>query len=127
MTKFISNVNRYLSHMKIKQTYISLKSGIDTKKLSRILTGSQDVTGTDMEKIAHALGKEPEYFLSLSDVALAVPGETNTARFSMYAGEPGRGQERLLMDLIGLIENADEILSAKGRYMMDLRGMRYGD
>ena len=53
MTKFIENVNSYLSQMKIKQTYISLKSGIDTKKLSRILTGTQDVSGADMEKIAN--------------------------------------------------------------------------
>ena len=44
MTKYIENVNMYLSVKKIKQTYISLKTGIDTKKLSRILTGIQDVT-----------------------------------------------------------------------------------
>ena len=34
--KYIENVNAYLSQMKIKQTYISLKTGIDTKKLSLI-------------------------------------------------------------------------------------------
>lgn len=31
MAKFIENVNAYLSKMKIKQTYISLKTGIDKK------------------------------------------------------------------------------------------------
>ena len=44
MTKYIKNVNAYLSQMKIKQTYISLKTGINQKKLSRILTGAQDIT-----------------------------------------------------------------------------------
>lgn len=63
MTKYIANVNTYLTQMKIKQTYISLKTGIDPKKLSRILTGAQDVSGTDMEKIADALGKKMEFFL----------------------------------------------------------------
>ena len=33
MTKYIENVNVYLSQMKIKQTYISLKTGIDGKKI----------------------------------------------------------------------------------------------
>ncbi len=33
MEKFIDNVNAYLSQMKIKQTYISMKTGIDTKSL----------------------------------------------------------------------------------------------
>ena len=32
MMKYIENVNEYLSRMKIKQTYVSLKTGIDTKK-----------------------------------------------------------------------------------------------
>ena len=63
MTKYIENVNVYLSQMKIKQTYISLKTGIDGKKLSRILTGVQDINSTDMEKIASALGKKMDFFM----------------------------------------------------------------
>ena len=41
MTKFISNVNKYLSEMKIKQSYLSMVTGIDKNKMSRLLTGSQ--------------------------------------------------------------------------------------
>lgn len=52
MTKFISNVNKYLSEMKIKQSYLSMVTGIDKNKMSRLLTGSQEESGTDMEKIA---------------------------------------------------------------------------
>ncbi len=37
MTKYIENVNTYLNYMKIKQTYISFKTGIDKNKLLRIL------------------------------------------------------------------------------------------
>ena len=36
---------------------------IDKNKLSRLLTGVQDESGTDMEKIAQALGKDVEFFL----------------------------------------------------------------
>lgn len=49
MTKFISNVNKYLSEMKIKQSYLSMVTGIDKNKMSRLLTGSQEESGTDME------------------------------------------------------------------------------
>ena len=62
MTKFISNVNQYLSEMKIKQSYLSMITGIDKNKISRLLTGVQDESGADMEKIAHALGKNIEFF-----------------------------------------------------------------
>ena len=48
MTKFISNVNKYLSEMKIKQSYLSMVTGIDKNKMSRLLTGSQEESGTDI-------------------------------------------------------------------------------
>ena len=63
MTKFISNVNKYLSEMKIKQSYLSMVTGIDKNKMSRLLTGSQEESGTDME---HGLGKSIGFFLKES-------------------------------------------------------------
>lgn len=65
MTKYIENLNLYLDARKIKQTYLSMKTGIDAKKMSRILTGVQDITGTDMEKISAALGENTEYFYKI--------------------------------------------------------------
>ena len=116
MTKYIENVNAYLSHMKIKQTYISLKTGIDVKKLSRILTGSQDVSGTDMEKIAKALGKKTEFFLSdefsVPQISSFVP-----EKIAFYAGEPTAQQEKIADKLVKMMENVDEVLSAKGRFL----------
>ena len=67
MTKFINNLNKYLSEMKIKQNCLSMLTGIDKNKLSRLLTGVQDESGTDMEKIAQALGKDVEFFLKDRD------------------------------------------------------------
>lgn len=116
MTKFIYNVNMYLSQLKIKQTYISLKTGIDTKKLSRILTGAQDVSCTDMEKIAAALGKKMEFFLSDS---FSVPKlqALGSEKFAFYAGEPTKQQEEIAAKLFLFMENIDEVLSAKGRFL----------
>ena len=78
MTRFINNVNKYLSEMKIKQTYLSMITGIDKNKISRILTGVQEESGTDMEQIAN--------------------------------------------QLMELMENIDEVLSAKSRFEHIARG-----
>lgn len=116
MTKYIENVNKYLSQMKIKQTYISMKTGIDTKKLSRILTGAQDISSTDMEKIADALGKKMEFFLSDS---FGVPeiSEFMPEKIAFYAGNPTEKQEEMADKLVRLMENIDEVLSAKQRFL----------
>ena len=64
MGRYVDNVNNYMAQMKIRQKYVSIKSGIDEKKLSRILKGGQKITGDEMEKIAYALGRNTEYFIS---------------------------------------------------------------
>lgn len=116
MTKYIENVNAYLSQMKIKQTYVSLKTGIDTKKLSRILTGAQDVSGTDMEKIAKALGQKLEYFLSDT---FSVPriNEFMPQKIAFYAGKPTDSQDEIAEKLEKLMGNIDEVISAKYRFL----------
>lgn len=116
MTKYIDNVNAYLSQMKIKQTYISLKAGIDKKKLSRILTGAQDVSCADMEKIANALGKKMDFFLKDPFVIPQI-SSFEPEKITFYAGEPTEKQEKIANKLILLLENIDEVMSAKYRFL----------
>lgn len=116
MTKYIANVNTYLTQMKIKQTYISLKTGIDSKKLSRILKGAQDVSGTDMEKIADALGKKMDFFVSDSFDVPKIK-EFKPEKLAFHAGESTEKQEKIAEKLTCLMENIDEIMSAKGRFL----------
>lgn len=117
VSKYIENVNTYLSRMKIKRSFISLKTGMDASKLSRILTGGQDVTSNDMEKIAHALGQRVEFFLT---EPFCVPDFEDRAatEVAFYAGEPSKEQELFAMKLIDFIEHIDEVLGAKGRFLM---------
>ena len=121
MTKFISNVNKYLLEMKIKQNYLSMITGIDKKKMSRLLTGSQDESGSDMEKIAAALGKSVEYFL---DDNINIPNVRNFEqnKIAFYAGEPSEKQEKIAMQLMELMENIDEVVSAESRFKNIARG-----
>lgn len=115
MTTFISNVNQYLSEMKIKQSYLSMITGIDKNKISRLLTGVQDESGADMEKIARALGKNIEFFLADS-IEIPQINEFALNKIAFYAGEPSKEQEQIANQLMELMENIDEVLSAKSRF-----------
>ncbi len=115
MTKFINNVNKYLSEMKIKQTYLSMVTGIENNEISSILTGVQEESGSDMEKIARGLGKTVEFFLADS---LQIPkvGTAAEKKIAFYAGEPSEKQEQIANQLVELMENIDEVVSAKSRF-----------
>ena len=115
MTKFISNVNKYLSEMKIKQSYLSMVTGIDKNKMSRLLTGSQEESGTDMEKIARGLGKSIGFFLKES-MSISQVGSSSMNKIAFYAGEPSKKQEQIAKQLVELMENIDEVISAKSRF-----------
>nr|WP_243271848.1 hypothetical protein [Eubacterium ventriosum] len=96
-------------------------TGIDKKKMSRLLTGSQDESGSDMEKIAAALGKSVEYFL---DDNINIPNVRNFEqnKIAFYAGEPSEKQEKIAMQLMELMENIDEVVSAESRFKNIARG-----
>lgn len=112
MTKFIENVNAYLASKSIKQTYVSMQSGIDVKKLSRILTGVQDVTGSDMEKISHAVGKDISFFLSANfSVSDTIPEFSFLP--SSYSEGVSKSLENYTAQLVEFLQNVDEVLSAK--------------
>ena len=121
MTKFINNVNKYLSEMKIKQTYVSMITGLDKNKISRILTGAQEESGTDMEKIARGLGKTVEFFLA-DTIYIPQMGTASANKIAFYAGEPSEKQEQIANQLMELMENIDEVLSAKSRFEHIARG-----
>ncbi len=111
MTKFIENVNAYLAGRSIKKNYVSTQSGIDVKKLSRILTGVQDVTGTDMEKIAASLGHPVEFFLQDK---FTVPSSPDTTYYPYYPVPSKQDTElnTFVLQLVELLRNADVVLSS---------------
>ena len=115
MTKFIINVNKYLSEMKIKQAYLSMITGIDKNKMSRLLTGSQEESGTDMEKIARGLGQNVEFFLA-DTIPIPHFDSSSVAKIAFYAGEPSGEQEQMAAELTELMGTIDEVLSAKSRF-----------
>ena len=116
MTKFMSNLNKYLSVMRINQTYLSSLTGIDKNKLSHLLTGIQEENGTDMEKLSEALGKNPAFFLS-DPFDIPNISDFSSNRIVFYTGNLSKKQEKMAAELMELLENVDEVLSAKSRLM----------
>ena len=102
--------------MKIKQTYLSMITGMDKKKLSRLLTGVQEESGSDMETIACGLGKNIEFFLS-DTMLIPKVEDFSMGKIAFYAGEPSLKQEQMAEQLIELMENIDEVMSARSRFM----------
>lgn len=115
MTKFMSNINEYLSEMKIKQSYLSRITGIEQGKLARLLAGLQEESGSDMEKLAAGLGRSVEFFLSDT---MAIPKIENIAvdEIVFCAGKPSQKQKQVAKQLMELMENIDEVLSAESRF-----------
>ena len=116
MTKFMSNLNKYLSVMRINQTYLSSLTGIDKNQLFHLLTGIQEENGTDMEKLSEALGKNPDFFLS-DPFDIPNISDFSSNRIVFYTGKLSKKQEKMAAELMELMENVDEVLSAKSRLM----------
>ena len=74
-----------------------------------------------MEKIAHGLGKNIEYFLADS-ISVPQMGDFSMNKIAFYAGEPSHKQEQIANQLMELMENIDEVLSAKSRFEHIARG-----
>lgn len=66
MSKFIENVNEYIRQRKFKNRYISLMTGWDQSKVSRVLNekGTRGISDRDMKTLAEALGESVEFFLT---------------------------------------------------------------
>lgn len=67
------------------------------------------------------MGKSVEFFLA---DAIVIPQIENMAinKIAFYAGEPSQKQEQIAKQLMELMENIDEVISAKSRFKNVARG-----
>ena len=116
MTQYIENLNLYLNARKIKRTYLSMKTGIEVGKISGILDGAQDITETEMEKISAALGKRIEYFFQ-NPFPASQMYEQEPEKGMLYTRGSVQEQNKIVNTLLEFLENIDEVMSAKGRFL----------
>lgn len=126
MTIFIKNINEYISFYKIKQTFISNQTGIEKNKLSRLLTGKQDIAYKDMILISKALGKEVEYFTK-EKLELKETQYKDTSSIAFYMGEPDESKIKFANKIFDFLEHIDAILGVQNKIERDsLEVLDYG-
>ena len=67
------------------------------------------------------MGKNIEYFLADS-ISVPQMGDFSMNKIAFYAEEPSHKQEQIANQLMELMENIDEVLSAKSRFEHIARG-----
>ena len=112
MTTFMRNVNRYLSEMQIKPSYLSVISGITETKLNDLLDGLQDADESEMVKIAQGIGKDVHFFMA------DTINISSISRFdeTKYSRRPTKKQKLLSSSILEFLKNVDEVMSAKIRF-----------
>lgn len=116
----MDNLNLYLTEMKIKQSFISLKTGMNESKVSRILKGTQEITISDMEMISAALGQKVDFFYE-ENFKLPIQQEYTGAEVAFYVGEPTLEQQVFAGKIVSMAECMDEILGAEVRMYMAIK------
>ena len=56
MSKFIENLKKYLENRKIRQTYVSLMTGWDKSRVSKILSGTIDLKESESRVFSKSFG-----------------------------------------------------------------------
>lgn len=114
MNHFIENVNKYITHYGIKQSFISGKSGIEKNKLSRLLNQQQDIASADMGKIAFVLKKEISYFID-GTIELNPMKYAESTSIAFYMGTPTKENQETASLVFEFLENIDAILGVKDK------------
>ena len=106
------SVNRYLSEMQIKPSYLSVISGITETKLNDLLDGLQDADESEMVKIAQGIGKDVHFFMA------DTINISSISRFdeTKYSRRPTKKQKLLSSSILEFLKNVDEVMSAKIRF-----------
>lgn len=107
MNKFLENVNEYLKGKGIKNSYVSLITGWDKSKVSRILNGDVDIRMDDADRLAKALGKDITFFLGeKGDILRDI---NSSQQFAFYAGHLDQSDKLVAKHLLEMFRFYDSL------------------
>ncbi|SNT11395.1 hypothetical protein SAMN05446037_104124 [Anaerovirgula multivorans] len=118
MSKFIQNLNDYIEHYNIKNSFIVKLTGIEKNKFSRLLNGKQDIQYEDMEKIANSLGKEISYFMQ-ENLMLTQPQYEESTSIAFYMGAVDEAKKELANQIFDFLEHIDAVLGIQKKIDQD--------
>lgn len=119
MSKFIKNLNDYIEHYNIKNSFIVKMTGIEKNKFSRLLNGKQDIQYEDMEKISVSLGKETTYFMQ-ENLNLTKTQYEDSTSIAFYMGAVDEEKKELANQVFDFLENIDAILGIQKKINQDI-------
>lgn len=125
MSNFTKNVNEFITNKKIKQSYLALKTGMNTNKISRILNQTQNATEKDMEEISNALGYPIDFFLSPN--FKVEDSETDYQQVAFYSGDVKSINYEVVKNCISLLENIHSILGREQGLLYHMNEELYAD
>lgn len=108
MKTFIENVNEYLTGKGIKKSYISLITGWDKSKVSRLLNGEVDIKMDDAQQLAGALGKDLTFFLEEQEQLLQ--DIRRPQQFVFCAGHLEKRDRMLAKNMLDLFRYYDSLV-----------------
>lgn len=109
MSKFIENVNEYLKRRQIKNNYITLMTGWDKSKVSRILNSAVDLKLEEAELLADVLGHDLQFFLGdLKDMEME---EYQDEQIALFAGNLTHEDRMVAESLIEMFRFYDALTS----------------
>jgi hypothetical protein len=111
MNKFIENLNAYLSGKRIKNSYISLITGWDKSKVSRILNGEVEIKMADAEELASMLGKDIAFFLG--DKAAILEEISSSEQFAFCAGHLEKEDKIIAERLLEMFRYYDALVDVE--------------
>ncbi len=107
MDEFIRNVRIFLSERKIKNSYVSLVTGWDKSKVSRILRGDADIKMNEAYELANALGQDVKFFLGKEEDMRLVNANNNHMLF--YAGHLDETDKEIAENLLDMFKYFDAL------------------
>lgn len=126
MVAFIKNLNKYIEHYNIKNSYIIKHTGIEKSKFYRLLNGKQDIQYQDMELISSVLGKEISYFMQ-DNLDLKSTDYKEATSIGFYLGSPDESKKEMVNQVFDFLEHIDAILGIKKKIAKDaLEVSNYG-
>lgn len=115
----VKNINDFISFHKVKQKFLAFKSGINEAKLSRILTGKQDATLSDIEQIAKGLGRDSFYFQTAR--VYNTVNHLNDTEIVFSMGTPTQEKIEYANKIFDFLETVDFLLSMEAKIQNNLK------
>lgn len=110
------NIKSYIEHKDIRLSFVSMRTGISEEDMKEVLSESTEADEQSLINIANVLGQELDFFVDEKFVQWKEKDEMRK-REPFNKNGLTKKQEKYIQNLIELLDNVDEVLSARARFL----------